>query len=151
MHRCVNHKAREFSRKERIFGDEIEEGFFGCLKSYFRVQGKKVSKRNICPRVIWRQYLSVRNLDPFSDLLVRIQEWQKGNPNRLGTLLVEKHPQTHPQEEMTMWTKERNSPRDPCPPPQPHSQLLQEEVEGERTFWEMPSSQLFHFFVWPIS
>ena len=72
VHRCVNHKARDFSRRERIFGEEIvvstnsAEGLFGRLKSYFRARGaKKVPKHNygkLLAEFFWRQYVSAHNL-----------------------------------------------------------------------------------------
>jgi len=137
------------------------EGLFGRLKSYFRARGaKKVPKHNygkLLAEFFWRQYVSAHDLDPFADLLVRVQEWQKGNPNytEFERCLSENIPRDIVQDfesvkEVTMWTEEPDIPRQHSSPPQPHAQQVEEEMEEENLFGDgidsprhsLPSSQL---------
>ena len=90
--RYVNHKKREFSRVERIFGGQeiiissnAAEGLFGRLKSYIRQRGiKRVSKQcygRVLAEFLWRQTCSARDEEPYSELLNEILTWQQRHPN----------------------------------------------------------------------
>ena len=92
VHRCVNHKRREFSKTERIFGREVvvstnsAEGLFGRLKSFLRAKGaKKVGKTSyghLLSEFLWTAKCSAQKLDPFADLLEQIKFWQDQRPQR---------------------------------------------------------------------
>ena len=85
VHRCVNHKRREFSKTETIFGKEVvvstnaAEGLFGRLKAFLRAKGaKKVSRDSyggLLSEFLWTASCSPRQVDPFADLL-EIKFWQ---------------------------------------------------------------------------
>ena len=92
VHRAVNHRQREFSKRETIFGKEIlvstnaAEGLFGRLKTWMRAKAaKKVSKESyggLLAEFLWTANCSARKADPFADLLQQILFWQEQHPNR---------------------------------------------------------------------
>ena len=92
VHRAVNHSAGEFSRMERIFGEDINvstnavEGLFGRLKSYLRQRRYgRAGKNNyghLLAEFLWRQQCSAHRADPFRSLLAEIKEWQDDHPSK---------------------------------------------------------------------
>ena len=76
VHRAVNHRQREFSKRETIFGKEIlvstnaAEGLFGRLKTWMRAKAaKKVSKESyggLLVEFLWTANCSARKADPFA-------------------------------------------------------------------------------------
>ncbi|CAE7387926.1 unnamed protein product, partial [Symbiodinium microadriaticum] len=93
VHRAVNHKAGEFSRMERIFGQDINvttnavEGLFGRLKKYLRQREYlRIGKRaygEALAEFLWRQRCSAFRLEPFYNLLREIKVWQDAHPRKL--------------------------------------------------------------------
>ena len=91
VHRCVNHKKKEFSRTEEIFGVNVvvssnaAEGLFGRLKAWVRKKGvKKVGKNtygHLLAEFLWWQHCTANKLDTFSDLLGHVKDWQDVHPN----------------------------------------------------------------------
>ena len=92
VHRAVNHKAGEFSRMERIFGQDINvttnavEGLLGRLKKYLRQReylriGKK-AYGEVLAEFLWRQRCSAFRVEPFYNLLREIKVWQDAHPRR---------------------------------------------------------------------
>ena len=92
MHRAVNHKAGEFSRVERIFGQDINvttnavEGLFGRLKKYLRQREYlRIGKRaygQVLAEFLWRQRCSAFRVELFYNLLREIKVWQDAHPRR---------------------------------------------------------------------
>ncbi|CAE7880306.1 unnamed protein product [Symbiodinium necroappetens] len=92
VHRAVNHKAGEFSRMERIFGQDINvttnavEGLFGRLKKYLRQREYlRIGKRaygEVLAEFLWRQRCSAFRVEPFYNLLREIKVWQDVHPRR---------------------------------------------------------------------
>ena len=92
VHRAVNHKQREFSRRETVFGKEVvvstnaAEGLFGRLKAWMRTKAaKKVSSNSyggLLAEFLWTASCSARKVDPFADLLQEILFRQEHHPNR---------------------------------------------------------------------
>ena len=93
VHRCVNHKQKEFSRTEEIFGvrqvvtSNAAEGLFGRLKTWLRKKGVKKVGKNTCGHLLaeflWWQHCGAGDIDLFSDLLCRIRDWQDAHPHRI--------------------------------------------------------------------
>ena len=98
VHRAVNHKAGEFSRMERIFGQDINvttnavEGLFGRLKRYLRQREYlRIGKRaygEVLAEFLWRQRCSAFRVEPFYNLLREIIKFGKmripGGRKRMG-------------------------------------------------------------------
>ena len=92
VHRAVNHKQREFSRRETVFGKEVvvstnaAEGLFGRLKAWMRTKAAKKVSRNsyggLLAEFLWTASCFARKVDPFADLLQEILFWQEHHPNR---------------------------------------------------------------------
>lgn len=92
VHRAVNHRQREFSRTEQIFGKDVlvstnsAEGLFGRLKSYLRQRNiKKTGKENyghLLAEFLWMQQISVTEKPPFDSLVDAIFEWQQQHPQK---------------------------------------------------------------------
>ena len=96
VHRAVNHKAGEFSRVERVFGEDINvttnavEGLFGRLKTYLRQrQYGRVGKKaygELLAEFLWRQRCSAFGVEPFYNLMREIKTWQDAHPRRVQVL-----------------------------------------------------------------
>ena len=92
VHRAVNHRKREFSRTEQIFGEDVvvstngAEGLFGRLKSYLRQRNiKKTSKESyghLLAEFLWMQQISVTQKPPFDGLIDAIFTWQERRPQK---------------------------------------------------------------------
>ena len=96
VHRAVNHKAGEFSRVERVFGEDINvttnavEGLFGRLKTYLRQrQYGRVGKKaygELLAEFLWHQRCSAFGVEPFYNLMREIKTWQDAHPRRVQVL-----------------------------------------------------------------
>ena len=92
VHRAVNHRKGEFTRVERIFGEDVNvttnavEGLFGRLKQYLQQRRyRKISKKaygEVLAEFLWRQRVAAFGSDPFRNLLAEIKGWQDGHPRR---------------------------------------------------------------------
>ncbi|CAE7248400.1 unnamed protein product [Symbiodinium sp. CCMP2592] len=92
VHRAVNHSRGEFSRTERIFGEDVVvttnsvEGLFGRLKQYLRQRkyGKvgKPAYGELLAEFMWRQRCSAFRAEPLRNLFGEIQAWQNQHPRR---------------------------------------------------------------------
>ena len=89
IHRGVNHKQKEFSRrvgKEVVVSTNAAEGLFGRLKAWVRTKAaKRVSSNSyggLLAEFLWTASCSARKVDPLADLLQQTLFWQEQHPNR---------------------------------------------------------------------
>ena len=91
VHRHINHKKREFSRVETLFGQQVNvstnaaEGLFGRVKQWARKKGiKKISRKaygELMSEFVWRQTFTGSRTEnsssPIWPFLHLISEWQE--------------------------------------------------------------------------